>query len=430
MHNRLATHNLEPLSMGKSYSVFLESWQGLLQDFLNEVRVDARGSQVIFTIIEWQYFAPNILNHPKEQVLSVMQEVEKIIHRHIKYLNITYLGFDKLLIAVRHQDVALYEVQMRELFGMCLAYGATIKPTPMLLNFKAGSACSVACDIGDIDNTMVALLEAKESSHQSHRFFRGNPASLQDLQYHSQMASYFLEAIHSKRLRLAFQPVIDARNGHIDCYEALLRVVTLEGDIISAGPFIKAAEALGFMDLVDKTVLEAVAYELHTDERVRIAMNISSTTASDSAWIASASHLLQPFEKASRLIVEITETSREDNLETMVLFADKLRWLGCQIAIDDFGSGYTSFMQLKMVNADYLKIDGVFIRNILTSPDSKLFIKILIDFARAYGIKTVAEFVETGEIAKSLIDLGIDYLQGYYFSRALDYRPWITSDSA
>jgi EAL domain-containing protein (putative c-di-GMP-specific phosphodiesterase class I) len=182
------------------------------------------------------------------------------------------------------------------------------------------------------------------------------------------------------------------------------------------------------VDVIDNIVLEAVAHELQVDSKVKIAMNISGNTANNDAWFSRATHLLPDYGTASRLIVEITESSREYHMDQMVRFTDQLRWLGCQISIDDFGAGYTSFSQLKMVSADYLKIDGVFIRNILTSPDSQLFIRVFIDFARAYGIKTVAEFVETGEIAKSLIDLGVDYLQGYYFSRALDYRPWVTSD--
>ncbi len=81
-----------------------------------------------------------------------------------------------------------------------------------------------------------------------------------------------------------------------------------------------------------------------------------------------------------------------------------------------------------MINVDILKIDGAFIRDIIENPESKLFVNMLLNFAKAYNLKTVAEFVETGEIAKILMDLGVDYLQGFYFSKALNYRPWIKED--
>ena len=118
------------------------------------------------------------------------------------------------------------------------------------------------------------------------------------------------------------------------------------------------------------------------------------------------------------------------NLNKVIEFVDTVQSLGCQIAIDDFGAGYTSFTQLKLLNADIIKIDGIFIRDIVDNHDSRLFVKTLIDFAKAFCLQTVAEFVETGDIAKNLIDLGVDYLQGYYFGKALNYRPWVNGDKA
>ena len=99
--------------------------------------------------------------------------------------------------------------------------------------------------------------------------------------------------------------------------------------------------------------------------------------------------------------------------------------MGCKVALDDFGAGHTSFKQLKMLPVDVIKIDGCFVRDIIQNTENQIFVKTLIDIIRALGLKSVAEFVENGEIAKLLLDLKVDYMQGNYFCPALNYRSWI-----
>jgi EAL domain-containing protein (putative c-di-GMP-specific phosphodiesterase class I) len=428
MHNRIMELRNGAVDASLNGLVLPAAWKQEVSYFVDEAKSHMHKGQMIFTVIEWQYWQNNIISCSAALLDEVMAETHSLTREHLNCVHSAFLGPDKMIVAAIEEDRSAHVDRVKRLFGACLAYGANIKPLPVPMNFKAGSTCAAICTENELQQALFALYDAKESKYSNHRFYKGNMAALEEVQNHNQMFTAFLDALKNKRLRLAFQPIIEARTGETDSYEALLRVVTLEGDIISACPFIKAAESLGMVDVIDNIVLEAVAHELQVDSKVKIAMNISGNTANNDAWFSRATHLLPDYGTASRLIVEITESSREYHMDQMVRFTDQLRWLGCQISIDDFGAGYTSFSQLKMVSADYLKIDGVFIRNILTSPDSQLFIRVFIDFARAYGIKTVAEFVETGEIAKSLIDLGVDYLQGYYFSRALDYRPWVTSD--
>ncbi len=98
---------------------------------------------------------------------------------------------------------------------------------------------------------------------------------------------------------------------------------------------------------------------------------------------------------------------------------------GCQVALDDFGSGYTSFRQLKALSVDMVKIDGAFVKDLVDNADNRFFVKTLLDFTRGFGLKSVAECVENGEIAKMLMELGVDYLQGYYFGKPMNYRKWL-----
>jgi EAL domain-containing protein (putative c-di-GMP-specific phosphodiesterase class I) len=99
--------------------------------------------------------------------------------------------------------------------------------------------------------------------------------------------------------------------------------------------------------------------------------------------------------------------------------------MGIRIALDDFGSGYTSFRQLKALSVDMVKIDGVFIKDLAQSADNQFFVKTLLDFAQGFGLETVAEFVENGEITKILMEMGVDMMQGYYFGKPINHRAWL-----
>ena len=243
------------------------------------------------------------------------------------------------------------------------------------------------------------------------------------------LANFLGQAVKDGRIRLAYQPVIDARTGNVAHYEALLRLCGEDGAITSAGALIPIAERMGFIPMIDCIVLEKVVSELRLDPQVNIAVNVSNMTIQDSSWLNLLTELMGATpEIAPRLSVEITETAVHGDLKHTARFCAEVQALGCTIALDDFGSGYTSFRQLKALSIDFVKIDGAFIRDLTDNADSRLFVKILLDFTKGFGLKSVAEFVETGEVAKMLIDLGVDYLQGYYFGKPSNTRPWIKEE--
>ncbi|MBS0236552.1 MAG: EAL domain-containing protein [Proteobacteria bacterium] len=266
--------------------------------------------------------------------------------------------------------------------------------------------------------------------HQEYKicFYEDSQEAKAETLSNMRIAAYLMQAMREGRTVLAFQPVVDARTGVLDKYEALLRVIDEEGNLISAGPFIAATELLGYIHIVDNMVLELVIEELRKSPQIRLGMNISNMSVDNKTWINKAKAMLQDEQISQRLTIEITETGTYHGLDKMAYLVDMLKSLGCSVAIDDFGAGYTSFKQLKVLHADYIKIDGAFIRNVVDDEDSKLFVSTMITFAKSFGIKSVAEFVENGEIAKVLLELGVDYMQGNYFSPALNYRPWIEND--
>jgi EAL domain-containing protein (putative c-di-GMP-specific phosphodiesterase class I) len=133
---------------------------------------------------------------------------------------------------------------------------------------------------------------------------------------------------------------------------------------------------------------------------------------------------------AERLTVEITETAAIQDIDETRGFVARVKDLGCRIAIDDFGAGYTSFRNLRTLGVDVVKVDGSFVQNLRHSEDDRAFVHTLIDLARRLGLDTVAEWVQDEEAAAILAGWGCDYIQGAYVGRASTERPWLTTPSA
>ncbi|MFN7613415.1 MAG: EAL domain-containing protein, partial [Alphaproteobacteria bacterium] len=220
--------------------------------------------------------------------------------------------------------------------------------------------------------------------------------------------------------------IIYSKTGKVGYYEALLRFFSEDGKISSAGTLIPIAERMGMIGVIDRLTLEMALKELRFDPDVKLALNISNLTTQDPVWYA---HLKEAIEEtpaiAPRLIVELTETAIHRDLKHAAMFCAEIQALGPMVALDDFGAGYTSFRQLKALSVDMVKIDGSFIKDLTDNDDSRFFVKTLLDFTQGFGLKSVAEFVENGEVAKMLMELGVDYLQGFYFGRPMNFRGWL-----
>ena len=243
------------------------------------------------------------------------------------------------------------------------------------------------------------------------------------------LANFLGQAVQENRIRLAYQPVIDAKTGATTHYEALLRLFGEDGKIGSAGALIPIAERMGFVPMIDQLVLRKVLTEMRAHPTLHLAVNVSNLTTLDAGWMTLLTESVDADPSlAPRLTVEITETAVHNDLKHSARFCAEVQSLGCMVALDDFGSGYTSFRQLQALSIDYVKIDGAFIRDLTDNADSRLFVKTMLDFIRGFGLKSVAEFVETGEIAKMLMELGVDYLQGYYFGKPSNSRTWVKED--
>ena len=241
------------------------------------------------------------------------------------------------------------------------------------------------------------------------------------------MADEIAAALKDKRLVFAYQPIVNAHTRQAVEYECLLRMVRQDGSVVAAGQFIPAAEQLGLVRLVDRHALEMAVATLHAYKDVTLSVNVSGTTSCDIAWLQSfVEYVRQNASIADRLVVELTETAALNHFEGNAQFVSQLREMGCRVAIDDFGAGYTSFRNLQMLRLDTVKIDGAYIVGLVSSPENQIFVRTLVGLAKSFNLKTIAEWVGTEEEAALLEGFGVDSFQGYYFGEPVLKPEWMT----
>ena len=246
--------------------------------------------------------------------------------------------------------------------------------------------------------------------------------------------SKLTRACDESRFELYFQPIvpIGANRVEREQFEIMLRLRDESGALVAPAEFIPAAERYNVMPSIDRWVvrqaLERVAHSRDSGTKpYTIAVNLSGTSLNDQRFLEFLIAELSARDLSEgALCFEITETSAIANLNTVAHFMRELRSRGCHFALDDFGSGLSSFMYLKTLPVDYLKIDGQFIENVVHDPVDRSMVEAISRVGRAMGIQTVAERVESLEVLEELGRLGIGFAQGYHIAapRSLTEFPY------
>ncbi len=241
-------------------------------------------------------------------------------------------------------------------------------------------------------------------------------------------ADSFLKAMKDDRLRFAFQPVMGSRENKISFHECLMRLIDEDGKLVPAGAFIPAIEEMGLSRLVDQHALRMAISELSMFPDLQLSVNVSNLSLNTQDWLRNLVATLRDRPSvARRLIVEITESTVIEESSNIKRIVRTLQDLGCRVALDDFGAGYTAFSQLKDLKIDIIKIDKSFIRNI-DEEHNHLFIRTLRTLAEGVNIETVGEGAETMAEAKLLASEGVDHIQGYIFGFPRVERMWLPKD--
>jgi diguanylate cyclase (GGDEF)-like protein len=232
------------------------------------------------------------------------------------------------------------------------------------------------------------------------------------------------QAFKHDGFRLAYQPIVDCA-GKAIMYEALVRMFDEDNKPIPAALFVPMIEQMGMAVELDKLVLNLAIREMTKDPGLCLAVNVSGLTASNADWPDYLNRILgERPDIAGRLVVEITETAAIADIGETKRFVAALRALGGRISMDDFGAGATSIRYLRELSLSIMKIDKDLLREVTTNKEQQHLVSILIELAHGLDIRTVAEGVETAEMADWLRRAKVDYMQGYYFGKpAFDIPP-------
>ena len=270
-------------------------------------------------------------------------------------------------------------------------------------------------------NVDIAMYQAKDNGRNRTVVHDHNPDDLRGTHRRVHWARELREVLDEGRIVLYSQPVVRLADQAVVHHEVLVRIVDRNGKLILPGQFIEVAESLGMAQEIDMRVvgkvLEVLASPGLRNRKVRYFVNLSRTSLSDPVWVRRFEALLTeaPVDH-SQLVFEITETAAMSEVDVTQGFIARMKKLGCRFALDDFGAGFSSFYFLKRFEVDYLKIDGSFVRDLADDEANRLFVRALCDVARGLNKQVIAEWVQNREVMNILVEMGVQYGQGFLFS--------------
>jgi diguanylate cyclase (GGDEF)-like protein len=290
---------------------------------------------------------------------------------------------------------------------------------------------STSVGIARLDTTTLHFSDALSAAHAACLVARQDGGDrvrtfqAADLEYghHHHLARWMQkvrEAVESSRFQLLVQDIVpvEAGENRERHGELLVRMLDEHGGLVAPHTFLSAAERYNLMPAVDRWVIQHTFEALENGAEALssldlCAINLSGQSLSDPEFLEDVTELLNATTvSADRLCFEITETAVVENFDSARAFIAALKKRGCRFALDDFGSGMSSYSYLKHLPVDYLKIDGSFVRGMLEDPIDRAVVESINQIGHDLNMKTIAEFVESEEILSALTEVGVDYAQG------------------
>ncbi|HVT62716.1 MAG TPA: EAL domain-containing protein, partial [Legionellaceae bacterium] len=358
----------------------------------------------------------------------LLQNVATLLQHHIDKTDIiARLGGDEFGLLLLNSSLA----QAKTLCQTIIEDIAAIRFTWDKKIFRIGMSIGIVPLLGAHRNSSQLLSDADIACYAAkaegrNQIFVFEEKQAKSLAYSHQIlfANTIQEAMEHGRLHLFVQKIqsIQPDDPHVNFFEVLIRLQNEEQKLFDAKSFITIAERFNYMATIDRWVLSQLLehhdLELSRYPDIHFSINLSANSLNHPDFL---DFLLKLLKKSSiapyRLCFEITETALINNIDNAIILIHELQKLGCQISLDDFGTGLSSFNYFKNFSADMIKIDGSFIKNISKKSRDYSIIKTINDMAHHFGIKTVAECVEDEEMMNEVRHLGIDYAQGYFIGR-------------
>ena len=358
----------------------------------------------------------------------LLQQVAKMLRGAVRKGDVVArLGGDEFALLLMSCSTATAESVGRKICGQFADFRFVYGGHRMVAGASIGLAC---VDDHWVDPAAVmqaadaCCYSAKQTGRNRVVTFSDDETAILQRAGESQWARRIEQALEENRFVMHAQKIVPLHNrGLVVKLELLLRMVDTDGSLIAPNAFIPSAERYHLMGRIDRWVVRhAIAWlrgMLEKGDAPPVAINLSGQSVGDRGFHRWAVDELAAAGSAvcQRVILEITETAVVTNLADAANFMADVRALGAKTALDDFGAGSSSFGYLKKLPLDYLKIDGQFVRDVLTDPLNAAAVRCFVDVARVVSLKTVAEFVESEAVRRHLVEIGVDLAQGYHLHR-------------
>ena len=348
---------------------------------------------------------------------SILIDVAKLMTQHIKIsksLKLYKFPSDTYCITYSKDKKEEFITLIKEIIDTIYKKVFTFEQYEIDIRISAGISFS------DKNNKLITAdiaLQAAKKNHKDYLVFFEELDKFQEYENNILWTKKLKTAFINDNIEVFFQPIINNKTLNVDKYECLVRLKD-DGKIISPFFFLDISKKSNQYTKLTRIVIEK-SFKKFQNLTFEFSVNISYEDIENADFLDFIKEMLQKYNVANRVVFEILEDENVKNYNLLIAFIDEIKNLGCKVAIDDFGSGYSNFEHLLKMNVDYLKIDSSIIKNVAKDENSYKITKTIVDFAKSLNLKTIAEFVENEEIYNIIKDMGADYSQGYYFSAPL-----------
>jgi len=365
-----------------------------------------------FSVLNKEY-GKEFANHV---IIRTARILEKHIHRKAKLYKTESDRFAILVKDVSLKDVYLYCDQLVSFFD---TKNIQVDDSEIHITFNIG-VDAIRADISEtLINCEYALDKSKELGSRHYEIYSENTAAFVDEKEAIKWLRLTRELILEEAIEPYFQPIENVKTGEIYKYEALARGI-YKGEVIAPAYFIKPAEKLGLATAITRVMINK-SFAFFSDKKEEFSINLTERDLLEGYLIKFLKEKLKQFEiDASRVTFEILENiTVAKNSKKITKKLNRLREMGFKIAVDDFGIENSNFSRLLEINLDFIKIDGIFIKDLKQNEKNRTITRAIVNLAKTLGIQTVAEYVEDETIYEIIKECGIDFAQGYHIGKPI-----------
>ncbi len=361
---------------------------------------------------------------------ELLREISVLLGQHLRQRDtLARIGGDEFAILMEHCGIEQARVTVEALRKLVEDYRFQWEGSGFTIGVSIGMTLiddSSSNSTEVLKQADIACYAAKDGGRNRVHVYLSDDADLVKKEGEFLWVNEIRRALDEDRFCLYVQPIVPlSQQSNLKSYEILLRLITADGKINPPGSFLPAAERYNISQHIDKWVISHVfAWILQHPEVMcgvaRFAVNLSGQSLGDSNFLQYIIDTMAEHDDlAQKISFEITETAAISNLRDATQFITSLKQYGCKFALDDFGSGLSSFAYLKNLPVDFLKIDGMFVKNILHDPLDEAMVESINHIGHVMSMTTIGEFVENEAIQQRLKQIGVDYGQGYGIGRPI-----------